>query len=139
MSVSQRHTSYVANRKLCVSDTNMCCRDTNYYYYNISQRQRLYVAKTKIICCKDKIIYHKDTNYMLQIQKLCVANTKYVAKPQTIYHKDANYMLQIQKSCVANTNIFCKATNYISHRHNLHVTHANVTCVLKTCNLDFCV
>ena len=44
----------------------MCCK-----FKNIVHRHILYVAKTYIICCKDKI-------YMLQRQKVYVAKTKFI-------------------------------------------------------------
>ena len=51
-------------------------------YKNIVHRHILYVAKTYIICCKDKI-------YMLQRQNLYVIKTNlYVIKTKFICYKD---------------------------------------------------
>ena len=55
-------------------------------YKNIVHRHILYVAKTYIICCKDKI-------YMLQRQNLYVIKTNlYVIETKFICYKDKSYM-----------------------------------------------
>ena len=60
----------------------MCCK-----YKNIVQRHILYVAKTYIICCKDKM-------YMSQGQNLYAIKTNlYVIKTNFICYKDKMYMV----------------------------------------------
>ena len=55
--------------------------------YYMLQRNILYVAKTKCICCKDKM-------YMLQRQNLYAAKTKCICyKDKFICYKDKRYML----------------------------------------------
>ena len=50
-------------------------------------RQNVYVAKTKFICCKDKM-------YMLQRQDLYVIKTNlYVIQAKFVCYKDKLYML----------------------------------------------
>ena len=60
----------------------MCCK-----YKNIVHRHILYVAKTYIIGCEDKM-------YMLQRQNLYVAKTKFICyKDKRICYKDKIYIL----------------------------------------------
>ena len=79
------------------------------------QRHILYVAKTKFICCKDKIYMLQRQNlhviktnlyvtersmYVIKI-KLCVIKTKlYDIQTKFLCYKDKIYMLQRQKSSV---------------------------------------
>ena len=66
----------------------MCCK-----YKSIAHRHILYVAKTYIIYCKDKI-------YMLQRQNLYVTERNmYVIKMKFMYYKD-KFICYTNKICM---------------------------------------
>ena len=59
----------------------ICCKDKIY----MSQRQNVYVAKTKFICYRDKCIGYKEM-YMLSRQNVYVIKTRFIcSKDKNLY------------------------------------------------------
>ena len=85
-------------------------------YKNRVHRHILYVAKTYIICCKDKL-------YMLQRQNLYVAKTKfYILQRQNVYVIKTNLY-------VTERNMYVIKTKFMCYKDKL-IFYTNIICML---------
>ena len=79
---------------------------SKFYSMCVLQIQNLCIANTKI--------WYKGSDYILEIKNPRITNTK-------IWYKGSDYILQIQNVCIADTEILYKGSDYILQIKKLYV------------------
>ena len=75
------------------------------------------------------------STFVLQMQNLCIANTKKG-------YKGSDYILQIQNICIANTETLYKCSDYILQIYKLFVLNTKLyiaNTYLSVANIEMCV